>query len=242
VSPIVLDELTAAQEQSWKGLLELSARVPAGWCLIGGQMVFLLCRERGAWPARPTEDADAALDVRAQPAIVATVTRSLAECGFTSAGESREGHQQRWIRGAARIDLVIASGVGERSRRRQGVTGGSVPEAPGAQGALDRAERVEVSVGDLEGAVWRPSLLGAIAMKAAAYVQPAGRDRARHLTDVAVLATLLEPSDVRGFAASSRETARIASVLGAVAKEPSLVSSVTGAREGLERLKLGLGL
>jgi hypothetical protein len=153
-----------------------------------------------------------------------------------------EGHQQRWIRGAARIDLVIASGVGERSRRRQGVTGGSVPEAPGAQGALDRAERVEVSVGDLEGAVWRPSLLGAIAMKAAAYVQPAGRDRARHLTDVAVLATLLEPSDVRGFAASSRETARIASVLGAVAKEPSLVSSVTGAREGLERLKLGLGL
>jgi hypothetical protein len=242
VSPVVLDELTVAQEQSWRGLLELSARVPAGWCLIGGQMVFLLCRERGAWPARPTEDADAALDMRAHPAIIATVTRSLAECGFASAGESMEGHQQRWVRGAAQIDLVSASGVGERSRRRRGVTGGSVPEAPGAQGALDRAERVEVSVGDLGGAVWRPSLLGAIAVKAAAYVQPAGRDRARHLIDVAVLATLLEPSDVRGFQASLREEARIASVLGAVASQPSLVASVTGAREGLERLRLALGL
>jgi hypothetical protein len=205
-------------------------------------MVFLLCRERGAWPARPTEDADAALDVRARSGIVEVVTSALVESGFTSAGESLEGHQQRWLRGAAQIDLVIATGVGERARSRRGVTGGSVPEAPGAQGALDRAERVEVRVGDVDGAVWRPSVLGAIAMKAAAYAQPAGRDRVRHLTDIAVLSTLLEPSDVRGFTASSSERARIASALGAVANEPSLVASVAGAREGFDRLKLGLGL
>lgn len=242
MSPVILDELTDAQRASWRGLLELGARVPTGWCLIGGQMVFLLCRERGAWPARPTDDADAALDVRARPEIVRDVTRALAECGFASAGESMEGNQQRWVRDAAQIDLVIATGVGERARRRPGVTGGSLPEAPGAQGALDRVERVEVAVGDQVGAVWRPTLLGAIAMKAAAYAQPAGRDRVRHLLDVAVLSTLIEPRDVRGFNPSPREKARLASLMGAVANGPSLVAAVAGAREGFERLKLALDL
>jgi hypothetical protein len=234
--------LTHTQEASWLGLLDLSDGVPAGWCLVGGQMVVLLCRERDKWPARPTEDADAALDVRANPDIVGVVTRALSERGFAPTGESMEGHQQRWVRDAAQIDLVIPTGVGERSRRRRGATGGTVPESPGAQGALDRAERVEVSVAGRGGAVWRPSLLGAIAMKAAAYAQPAGLDRRRHLTDIAVLSTLLEPSDVRRFTASASERKRIASALGAVATEPSLVASVTGAREGLERLKLALGL
>lgn len=54
VMPLMPEEQTA----SWLALLELYSILPAGWTLIGGQLVHLHCAERGRFPGRGTNDAD----------------------------------------------------------------------------------------------------------------------------------------------------------------------------------------
>lgn len=66
MEPLILPELPWKQEASWRGIMAVAQRVKMGWCLVGGQMVQLHCWERGYNPTRPTNDGDAALDIRAQ--------------------------------------------------------------------------------------------------------------------------------------------------------------------------------
>ena len=64
MTPVVLDGLAEGQRQSWLGLLEVARVHPDGWCLVGGQMVYLICRERSFAPVRLTNDSDlASLDL-----------------------------------------------------------------------------------------------------------------------------------------------------------------------------------
>jgi hypothetical protein len=65
-------------------------------------------------------------------------TRTLTEIGFSTAGSNLSGHQHRWIRGDASIDILIAAGLGERGARRRGVTGAMTLTSLGMQQALDR--------------------------------------------------------------------------------------------------------
>lgn len=85
---VVLPIMSGPQGQSWLGLLEVSAMMPANWCLVGGQMVHLHCYERGATPQRPTDDVDAALDIRGTPDALMRFTTALRNVGFSSDGES----------------------------------------------------------------------------------------------------------------------------------------------------------
>jgi len=98
--------------------------------LVGGQMVRLHCIERGVAPARPTDDVDAVLDVRAEPDVLRTFTSALADVGFVSAGESWQGHQHRWRRGAGEIDVLIPRHLGEKAAGRRGASGGPKRYAP----------------------------------------------------------------------------------------------------------------
>jgi len=161
VTVVIAPPMLAAQENAWLGLLEIFARLPAGWCLVGGQLVHLHCWERGYRPNRPTNDADAALDVRARPEILLEFTRTLTEIGFSTAGSNMSGHQHRWIRGDAWIDILIAEGLGERAARRRGVTGATTLTSPGMQQALDRTEIVDIEIAGVRGRIPRPSLHGA---------------------------------------------------------------------------------
>jgi len=52
---LTTDQLTL----TWHALFAVHQRLPAGWCLVGGQLVHLLCAERGFEAIRPTLDADA---------------------------------------------------------------------------------------------------------------------------------------------------------------------------------------
>jgi hypothetical protein len=55
--------MTPAQDEAWRILLDRYDAFPAGWCIIGGQMVWLLAHEYGVEPIRATDDVDiAALD------------------------------------------------------------------------------------------------------------------------------------------------------------------------------------
>jgi len=101
---------------AWHALFDLAEKVPNNWCLVGGQMVHLWCIERGTTPNRPTDDADAVLDVRAEPTILHQVTKALVDISFESVGETPEGHQCRWIRGDA---SSLQGGTHNHTRRPQ---------------------------------------------------------------------------------------------------------------------------
>jgi hypothetical protein len=75
----VLPPMSPEQTASWIGLLDLYDHLQSGWTLIGGQLVHLHCAERGQFPVRPTNDADTVVDVRADPSILHTFTKTVSE-------------------------------------------------------------------------------------------------------------------------------------------------------------------
>ena len=235
---VALPFLLPAQSAAWNGLLDIADQFPDGWVLIGGQMVNLHCWEHDAKSHRPTDDVDAVLDIRATPTMLKKVTQYMVEIGFTSAGQSPEGHEHRWIRGDAQIDLLVASGLCERANSRTGVTGGTTISTPGGQGALDRAQRVEISYQGRTTFINRPSLMGAIVVKSAAYSNKVDSYRDRHLIDVAVLASLVGAVDAVGFTVSNEERKKLQATLKDLKNSIGLINSVDGATEGVLRVEM----
>lgn len=166
------------------------------------------------------------------------IAQPMVEIGFTSAGQSPEGHEHRWIRGDAQIDLLVASGLGERANSRTGVTGGTTISTPGGQGALDRAQRVEISYQGRTTFINRPSLMGAIVMKSAAYSNTMDSYRDRHLIDVAVLANLVGADNAGGFTVSNDERRKLQVALKDLKNSIGLINSVDGAAEGVLRVEM----
>jgi hypothetical protein len=232
---VPLTGLSEPQRQSWLGLLEVAAELADGWCLVGGQMVHLLCVERAFTPVRPTDDGDVVLDVRAHPHMLRDFTQALVQAGFASAGETLEGHQHRWVRDRASIDVLIPQGLG-RAASRTGVTGGTTLATPGAQQAITRSEIVTVRVDAKTGGVRRPNMLGALVAKAAAFSVPNDSAKERHLTDFAVLAAMAQRSDRIGEQLTIRDRAYLVPMLTALAKSRSLWASIPGADRGLHAL------
>jgi hypothetical protein len=238
---IVAPGLAAAQEQAWHALLAVDELLPQHWCLVGGQLVHLWCWERGQAPNRPTDDGDAVLDVRASANILRDFTHVLRTLGFGPDDPNAQGHQHRWVCDDAKIDVLIPSGVGQRAAARRGVGGATTLQTPGAQQALTGSERVEVRIGDRDGWIRRPSLQAALVMKAAAYttIDP---DRRRHLTDFAVLASLVVGSDRIADNLKRRNLRYLTSMLDNLQKNRAIWIGVTGAEDGIARLRLALGL
>jgi hypothetical protein len=238
---VALPAMGVAQREGWLAMLDLYDRHPTGWTLVGGQMVHLWCAERGASPARPTDDLDAVLDVRAEPNVLLTFTRALSELGFAPSGQTWNGHQHRWVRGPAQIDVLIPRHLGQRASSRKGAGGGTTLETPGAQQALVRSQEVAVTVGERTGTVRRPSLLGALVAKAAANTVVLDPARRRHLLDFLVLTTLIEADD-RVQEANERDRRYLQAMVAAIAADRRAVLSVTGAEDGIYLLRLALGL
>lgn len=120
---IKLPAMLLEQEESWRAIFEIYDELPLGWVLVGGQSVYLHAVERGAITPRPTKDADFALDIRSYPHHLNTFTAALLRLGFTSAGESHTGHQHRWLRDKAVVDVLIPRFAGSAVRTAQGLPG-----------------------------------------------------------------------------------------------------------------------
>ncbi|MPV48981.1 hypothetical protein GCG21_02940 [Pseudactinotalea sp. HY160] len=235
--PMLNDKQTAG----WHALLDLYQAHPTGWTLVGGQMVHLWCAARQSWPTRPTDDADAVLDVRGHPHALLPVTTALSERGFTPDGTTWRGHQHRWVRDDATIDLLIPRFLGETAANRVGIGGGTTLETPGAPKALNRTSPQPVTVAGRHGTVPRPSLLGALGAKAATRTVMLDRARDRHLIDFAVLAALLVPADVRNDSPLDHlERARLVSMVGDMKAHRLVWAVVEGSAAGLQRVELAL--
>lgn len=238
--PISLPAMLAEQQEAWQAVFEIHNAMPHGWVLVGGQAVYLHAIERGAPFVRPTKDADMALDIRAYPTMLHDFTALLVELNFKSAGESLAGHQHRWLRGQAMVDVLIPRHLGERADGRRGVTGGTTVAAPASQQALDRAETVDVVAGSATGRVNRPTLIGSLIGKAAALTIPDDPGRERHITDFLTLAAAVGAADLRDVTYMPAERDHLANMLGRFVRDPGLLALVPEGAPGVERLRLSL--
>lgn len=237
---IRLPAMLPEQEESWRAIFEIYEALPLGWVLVGGQSVYLHAVERGATTPRPTKDADFALDIRTYPHHLNTFTATLLQLGFTSAGESLTGHQHRWLREKAVVDVLIPRFTGERSENRPGATGGTTIAAPAVQQAIDQSEVVEVEAGESVGKVNRPSLMGTLIGKAAALAIMDDPGRERHVTDFLTLATVVTARDLRGYHYQRASRNHMANMLGNLATKPEWMALLPEAKDGVERLKMSL--
>ena len=158
------DELTT---DLWSSLLEISAVAPDDWTLVGAQMVFLHALERQKPPPRRTEDLDLVVDVRALSDQPKELVGHLKDLGYRLKGVTPLGTGHRYVRGRVNVDVLLPDNIGNRANRYVEPGAESV-EVPGGSQALRRSVRIEVRSSDVVGFIPRPSLLGAILLKARA--------------------------------------------------------------------------
>ena len=202
-SPVMLPALPAHQEQAWWVLLDLDQRSEP-WALIGGQLTLLHCLENGITGARPTDDGDVVLDVWSRRDAVRTIGTWLQDSQGFALLETSDGFGYRYTRGDTILDLLVPEGL-DRQRAQPLTTSRTRPALPidGGNQALLRVERVPVHVGGRSGHVRRPTLLGALVLKAAAFVADS-RDPQRHALDIALLTeAALVSGSLRGMAAQA---------------------------------------
>lgn len=205
--------------------------------LVGGQNVYLHAIERGAAIVRPTTDADIGLDLRASPHILRDFTATLIDMGFVSAGQSPDGHEHRWVRGSAIIDVLIPRGTGECSSSRPGSTGSTTIEAPAIQTAIDRAETVEVSTRGSNGNINRANIVGALIGKGAALRIFQDPKKDRHLSDGMTLLSVIAARELRRDDYQPAERAHLALLLNQPAANMRIVNSFQDGQAHLERLR-----
>lgn len=230
---------SAGQEASWHALLDLHDAVPEAWVLVGGQMVHRHAAERGYQFVRPTDDADAVLDVKLRPTILHDVTAALVAMGFSSDGVSPSGIEHRWIRGEAQIDVLIPQGLGERLLAKVvGVSGSPTVETPAGQIVVDHAEVIDVRVGDRVGSVRRPTLLGALIAKAAAdtTVSTSSAAAGRHLEDFVAMSAMLKVSDLADMNSTKSQRRYVSRALERVSSRADLQEEHPDSRVSLARL------
>jgi hypothetical protein len=189
---IELPPLGSPVDQLWHAIFDLSELLTVPWTLVGGQMVLLHALEHGQVQPEPSQDGDVVADVRADDGALVQAVRQLYALGFALDAISTDGLAHRYARPAqprpVLIDLLAPDGLGTRVDLTTSPPGRTV-QVPGGTQALSRTERVPIVHEGRQSLVPRPTLLGAIIIKAAATNLP---DPARHYRDLALLCSLVE--------------------------------------------------
>jgi hypothetical protein len=97
---IPVDSMTPAQQEGWHVLLDLCESFPDRWCIIGGQMVWLLAYEYGVEPIRATEDVDVVVDIRADQRLLMRMCAWLESHDFDLEGINTDGIGHRCVTSA----------------------------------------------------------------------------------------------------------------------------------------------
>ncbi|GAB1642814.1 hypothetical protein [Krasilnikovia sp. MM14-A1259] len=140
------------------------------------------------------------------------------------------------------IDVLLPDGVGERAASRRGATGSPTIPTPGGTQALQRTERVAVSVEGRTGFVRRPDIVGALIMKAAAHTAAGDAAEGRHRHDFTTLAALVAARDFRGAVLNRKDRKRLRDMLAATRADPTVMNQLDDAEESLNRVERAAGL
>jgi hypothetical protein len=184
----------------WVSVGELVERLPGHWVLIGGLMVQLHAIEHGSTDVRPTGDIDVLGQARPQGSL-RSIDAALRVSGFELVGPDLDGYGYRYERGGLIVDVLAPDGINPPPDLGAGVKAVGVP---GGSQALSRSEAVTVTVAGRSFELRRPTLLGAVLMKARSLMVHSDPETQRE--DLLQLLGLIE--DPREMAADLRRTER----------------------------------
>jgi hypothetical protein len=163
-------------------------------------MVQLLAYEAGETGVRVTTDIDILGDARQREAIE-NIARALDEDGFTLETPSpTDGVSHRWHRDGLIVDLLAPDGLRGDPPMLGGVR---TIQIPGGSQALARAETVQVEINGALVHVRRPTLLGAVLIKARSILVHADPDAQR--ADLVLLLSLIEDPSATAKQLKGRE-------------------------------------
>lgn len=216
----VLDRLTPAALDGWQVLFELAQVDSENWCLLGGQMMYVLAAEAGRTLPRPTDDIDVVVNVRARPGCTEWFAAWLEAQEFELETVSPEGIGHRFSKGArsgpGRVVFDILAPEGLRSGTNVfTIRPARTVQAPGTTQALARAELVTVAITDVSGGgqvvgqVRRPPVLSALVGKAAATTIAARANPEPDWQDAALALSLLENPRAARRECDSKDLARL---------------------------------
>jgi hypothetical protein len=205
VIEVHIAEDDAATVELWQALADLVETLPPDWVLIGGLMVQLHAFEHGVVQVRVTGDIDVLGEARPQRTL-RLIDQALEEAGFDSGVPDPDGYAHRYKRGDLIVDVMAPDGTGRPpsigSRKAVGVPGGSQ--------ALRRSEEIRVEVAGRSFHVRRPTLLGAILIKARSLRVHVDPDSQRE--DLVRLLALVEDPRVTALELSAGERNWLAAV------------------------------
>jgi hypothetical protein len=184
----------------WVAVSELVERLPGRWVLIGGLMVQLHAVEHGVTDVRPTSDIDVLGQAR-PPGALSAIHAALRSDGFELVGPDLDGYAHRYERDGLIVDVLAPDGISTPPDLGTGLKAIGVP---GGSQALTRSEVVTVTVEGRSFELRRPSLLGAVLIKARSLMVHHDPDSQRE--DLLRLLALIE--DPRGMAADLLKTER----------------------------------
>lgn len=191
--PVRLPNLAGYEFAIWETLLEL-ADLHQDWTLIGGQMVFLHALEHRVAPVRVSADLDVLVNARVVTGGTREFVQAVERRGFELDGWSFGGLAHRYRRGPVSLDVLAPEGLGPRTDITTTPPGRTLQVSGGTQ-AQDRTELVPVIAGYSKGLLPRPSVLGAVIIKAEAV---GIGDAQAHWSDLALLLSLIDhPASVR---------------------------------------------
>jgi hypothetical protein len=184
----------------WSAVGELVERLPGEWVLIGGLMVQLHALEHGVLDVRATADIDVLGQARPQGAL-RMIDESLRRDGFRMVGLDLDGYAHRYERDGLIVDVLAPDGVRPSPSLGAGVKAIGVP---GGSQALSRSETVTVTVEGRSFELRRPTLLGAVLIKARSLMVHSDPEAQREDL-LRLLALIEEPAQM---AADLRKTER----------------------------------
>lgn len=186
LSNVDIDLDDAEALELWAAVGDLVGRLPGQWVLIGGLMVQLHALEHGVTDVRPTRDIDVLGEAR-PPGALRAIDEALHDAGFVAVLPDLDGYAHRYERDGLIVDVLAPDGIKRpvelgAGRRAIGVPGGSQ--------ALARSEPVTVTVDGRSFELRRPTLLGAVLIKARSLMVHSDPDSQRE--DLLALLTLIE--------------------------------------------------
>jgi hypothetical protein len=159
---IVIDTGDEETQRLWSAVGELVELLPDQWVLIGGLMVQLHAIEHGAIDVRPTRDIDVLGQARPQGTLQ-SIDAALRHDGFELTDPDLDGYGYRYDRDGLVVDVLAPDGIKPPPTLGGGVSAVGVP---GGTQALSRSEAVTVTVDGQTFKLNRPTLLGAVLIKA----------------------------------------------------------------------------
>ncbi|WP_288440629.1 hypothetical protein [uncultured Bifidobacterium sp.] len=195
----------------WNAVYTLAGEIkPDSWMLVGGLMVQAHAMLAGK-DFRPTSDADFMADVLADNLSATHIVRALERHGYSLRTGTLTGYSSRMTNDDGDVvDIMSPDHLPRWTARKQltVVHGENIFTTPGGAQALDRCMSLALEDGDTRCVIRIPDQLGALILKAAAWMADSGDKRSRHLQDAMILCLVMNDPENQRLRLHSRNDRR----------------------------------